>query len=529
MTQFNFSADNSLAQTVPAPTSSNTQNKSQQSTEAILKAATHFMLMAAHNKAHAELYEECMRSKYQLEVQLKLVSELKEELKEIHCHGLSRLGDSSGSRHGQDSTENGNPKAQNPSITIPYSPPMDKQDDYPHVRFWDKEEWIDYKTRAANRNQSVDKLYFLCNEDGEMVSQARREEMTETAKVAFNELYYWRLDPHTWGKGNQQARDYFSAIMRGKFPEFRWCSNDWKIREFATIRYPDWASHIRKTGDLLRARPSIGKRGTDYNNLTASKPKKRRPNTSLHSHAGEQHIIDVDAVPLPKEVPVPGPSTLPNPEFASDLPHRQESPTVEEILSATAASISTRTSVELVTTLTSNSTNLRTLEDSEVPIVNAEKHTDGLASGTTSNLSGTSEPPAFQRVEDVELTVPNGVQQNAISTRRTRLNPLAGLTIPNPAFEVPGQSALENTSNSESSMVPAQKGKKAKPMVVSKALTARNLFALDYQKTHPNVTAAEFKKVYENLDRDIIKKYEILSKERKAASKAPAAITTSAA
>ncbi|KAH9481946.1 hypothetical protein JR316_0006476 [Psilocybe cubensis] len=331
---------------------------------------------------------------------------------------------------------------------------MDKQDDYPHVCFWDKEEWIDYKTRAANHNQSVDKLYFLCNKDGKMVSQARREEMTETPKVAFNELYYWRLDPHTWGKGNQQAWDYFSTIMRGKFPEFRWCSNNWKIREFATIRYPNWASHIHKTGDLLRARPSIGKRGTNYNNLTASKPKKRRPNTSLHSHTGEQHIIDVDAVPLPKEVPVLGPSILPNPEFASDLPHRQESPTVEEISSATAASILTRTSVELVTTLTSNSTNLCTLEDSEVPIVNAEKHTDRLASSTTSDLSGTSERAAFQRVEDVELTVPNRVQQNAISTCRTRLNPLAGLTIPNPASEVPGQSALENTSNSKSSMVP---------------------------------------------------------------------------
>ncbi|EDR01216.1 uncharacterized protein LACBIDRAFT_312316 [Laccaria bicolor S238N-H82] len=103
-------------------TSSNSYNHTSgsqnayQAAEVILKSATHFMLMAAHNQAHSDLYKEYMCSKYQLEAQMKLVTELKEELRE--ARNLTKC-----------SCHNGfaNDRAPiTPSIKIPEAPPPAK-------------------------------------------------------------------------------------------------------------------------------------------------------------------------------------------------------------------------------------------------------------------------------------------------------------------------------------------------------------------------------------------------------------------
>lgn len=174
------------------------------------------------------------------------MAELKEELKE--ARDLTKKPVSSGFCV-NDPTED-RVSSKTLSITIPESPPPEKEDNYPSIRFWHKEEWTAYESKAKNRNQQLDKLYFLCDEEGEIISQARRDEMTETVKMAFNKLYYWRLDPHTWKKVIAHTLQYFSATMHAKFPEFQWCSGDWKVQEFAKIRYPDWACHYREPGEL---------------------------------------------------------------------------------------------------------------------------------------------------------------------------------------------------------------------------------------------------------------------------------------
>ena len=111
-------------------------------------------------------------------------------------------------------------------------------------------EWNEFETRAKNRNEQVDKLYFLCDESGRAISKARRDKMTEVAKVAFNELYYWRIDPFTWTKHTEKAFLYISATLRARFPEFSWCEGDWKTQEFAKIQYPNWSRYYREPGTL---------------------------------------------------------------------------------------------------------------------------------------------------------------------------------------------------------------------------------------------------------------------------------------
>jgi len=172
----------------------------------------------------------------------KLVTELKEEVREARnlaqcsCHN--------------DSTNDRAPRT--PSIKIPQVLPPTKRGDFPDTRFWYKTEWAEFEAQAKNRNEQVDKLYFLCDESGAAISKAHHDEMMEVAKVAFNELYYWQIDPFTWTKHTEKAFLHISATLRACFPEFCWCEGDWKTQEFAKIRYPDWSHHYRDPGTLTR-------------------------------------------------------------------------------------------------------------------------------------------------------------------------------------------------------------------------------------------------------------------------------------
>ncbi|KIJ97245.1 hypothetical protein K443DRAFT_10023 [Laccaria amethystina LaAM-08-1] len=58
----------------------------------------------------------------------------------------------------------------------------------------------------------------------------------------------------------------------------------------------------------------------------------------------------------------------------------------------------------------------------------------------------------------------------------------------------------------------------AKLMQANSSLSARNLFAIDYLKTH-TPTVAEFKEIYDALDKATIKKYTALSQAKKAEAK----------
>lgn len=84
----------------------------------------------------------------------------------------------------------------------------------------------------------------------------------------------------------------------------------------------------------------------------------------------------------------------------------------------------------------------------------------------------------------------------------------SNLAIPPPSNQIP-QTVAPSGSGSTS------KSKKGKPMEPSKALTARNLFAIDYLGDHPNTTSAEFKKVFDALDETTRKKYNALAKQKK--------------
>lgn len=125
-------------------------------------------------------------------------------------------------------------------------------DDYPLARFWSQSSWIEYIKKQANQGFTPSNLGFLCDEDGVRVSKERLEAITKRAKSLWTNLHWHRRDPKSWSKKCNFVADYFARNICMSFSEFGLCENDWKAEAFGSIRYPDWTSKTRASGQLLR-------------------------------------------------------------------------------------------------------------------------------------------------------------------------------------------------------------------------------------------------------------------------------------
>jgi hypothetical protein len=99
--------------------------------------------------------------------------------------------------------------------------------------------WTEYKKKRTNQGFAVYGLDFMCDENGEKISDERLSAMTKRAKQLWNTLYRYRQDPSSWGKKTDFEADFFSRHMRIGFPEFGLCEGSWKAEVFTIIRYPD--------------------------------------------------------------------------------------------------------------------------------------------------------------------------------------------------------------------------------------------------------------------------------------------------
>lgn len=133
-------------------------------------------------------------------------------------------------------------------LIIPPAPLLLVKEEYPQLtqKFWTKSAWKNYEEAEQNANRIPSKNRYLCDEDGLALSESCIDEMGDAAKLGFNELFFWRLDPKSWGKRVDRANQYFSNTMRIKFPELGLCDGDWKLNEFATDRFPAWNRYHRE-------------------------------------------------------------------------------------------------------------------------------------------------------------------------------------------------------------------------------------------------------------------------------------------
>lgn len=142
------------------------------------------------------------------------------------------------------------PKAFDPLIKdIPLDP-----NDYPSVRFWSPSQWTSLS--QPPKGGIAARLRFLEDEDGEMITEERVDEMRACVHAAFSELHELAPDknflPKTWAKGSS-GRAVVTAChseLRRRFEEFTFCSGEWKARSFMVEWYPGWVrNHLNSDSD----------------------------------------------------------------------------------------------------------------------------------------------------------------------------------------------------------------------------------------------------------------------------------------
>jgi len=227
-----------------------------------IASATHELLLRYGNSAYSNLHMNFLQVKCELEAQRYVIyndnsqtpciytaysnvsAQLNNVINILAAHGFSTPSQPT-TRH----TANQNEVT---ALAIPEEPEAYDHDDYPDVSFWHETDWNAHSDKQRDAGNTVNKLSFLIDEDGNPVPEKRSKEMTEHAKQAWTQLYYHRLDPLSWKKKTEDARCYFSATMRAKFSEFRYCDGNWKLERFATVKYPDWTRNTREKGGLSR-------------------------------------------------------------------------------------------------------------------------------------------------------------------------------------------------------------------------------------------------------------------------------------
>lgn len=144
--------------------------------------------------------------------------------------------------------------ASHNTFVTPPAPGALQQSQYGTVKYWTKASWQEYVDRAKDKNSGREPTWTECitDEKGVQMSKQRHRELWEDAKIAWNSLYYRRLDPTTWSKKHTAAANYFYNTILQKYPEFRLCDGNWKLQMWATKRYSDWTKNVRGGGGLSR-------------------------------------------------------------------------------------------------------------------------------------------------------------------------------------------------------------------------------------------------------------------------------------
>ncbi|KAF8962357.1 hypothetical protein BDZ97DRAFT_1825778 [Flammula alnicola] len=488
----------------------------------LVGSASKQMLLASENPAFFQLFEENIRLKADLNAKAELLSHLKEKDK------IPIINPPSSST-----------KPSQFTLVIPDSPPPCDRTDFPDVRFWNRKEWSAYIQKQQANGSLLKKLRFVTQEDGDMVSEERLSAMSKEAKSLWATLYLKRLDPNNWGIKTTMASDFFSNSMRIKFPEFRWCENDWKIEAFATIRYSEWKP-IRDSGMLSRENPSINahikrKSGVDDG---ASKPRPAKKQKQARPAPEDIIELESDLEESNRKRPRAGPSKRPEVNATSSTPHQIAAVSSSQVdnssstpSSTTAVTPAPATShpVEVQSTIIVSpaSSSLIPLSPSSqaarssetcisqpIPTLNdlsADLNNDNLAesggASTLGNVTNTLASPEKQ---------PEVAPASTVPTTRTRghrnSNILSNLSIPKPAEDmlapISNSGAASSTSEAVSNASKGRVAKSEKLLEANGSSSARNLYVIDYLKAHGPILLSAFKPIWDNIDRETLRDYQ---------------------
>ncbi|PPQ93924.1 LOW QUALITY PROTEIN: hypothetical protein CVT25_010665 [Psilocybe cyanescens] len=379
-------------------------------------------------------------------------------------------------------------------------------------------QWNKFTKNQHKKGGTPHTLVFVCDKEGEMISEACMANMGKKANKLWAQLYHNRQDPNSWKAKMQTVSEYFGNSMSLKFPEFQYCKNTWKFEAFVTIWYPDFACNWCASGHLAHEKSS---------NLQPSK--KRKIAAPLC-----QEVLIADSDLDDKDLPPPAASTSKGKVGGSVLSKPHTKSRVSSLSANSNSSMRPSGAVRSpapsgLSTLTSK-VSCGSDPPVAVPIIAS---TRTLTPEVAHSADTVLEFPPSITSPVPRADVDTGIAQPLVSTSGPSTPPpegssggvvniLSNMTIPKPAKVLQVQEMNNTASSLTRALTIVSATKKGNQLMkATESLTTRNLVAREYLKTHAP-TVSQFKMVYNALDKATIKKFEILScKKKSKASKAP--------
>ena len=217
------------------------------------------------------------------------------------------------------------------SLNTPINSVTLRQEDYPHVRFWTRQEWnsaaqtpvlsvdeegeafpeLDEEEDGPGSKQSLPPpgptcargkrraaqginvaMRYIEAEDGTTVDGFRAAEIRRYARSLWVQMALDNKLPATWSNADAASLTYYCASMAQRFSELRLCASDWKANLVATDNYPSWRHNWLKkqNKDSTSKRPIY-----DHSESEGSSAKKSRTGLKI----GNELLAPIP--PLPQE------------------------------------------------------------------------------------------------------------------------------------------------------------------------------------------------------------------------------------
>lgn len=194
-----------------------------------------------------------------------------------------------------------------PAATTPHCHPSLRQEDYPNIRFWTRQDWnaaaqeqvleVDAaeegetfpdfdeedggskdpspgpaNVRGKHRSsQGINvAMKYIELEDGTVVDGFRAAEIRRYARSLWVQMALDGKLPRTWSDVDATSQATYNESMSQRFVELRFCATDWKANLVATDNYPSWRHNWMKKKN--KDTTSMSKRSAD-NHLEAAAKK----------------------------------------------------------------------------------------------------------------------------------------------------------------------------------------------------------------------------------------------------------------
>jgi len=142
-------------------------------------------------------------------------------------------------------------------------PPLSRKN-FPHVKFWTKEEWraSEIARKDASEIDNTDNaqggstIYFEM-ENGSLPPRTMAARIRKTARSIWIGLFEQGKAPSKWGQASREAEDEYINGMEKRWPILRLCEDHWKAIHIATSNYSQWYNYYSSKAAQVKSEDQI--------------------------------------------------------------------------------------------------------------------------------------------------------------------------------------------------------------------------------------------------------------------------------